>query len=219
MLAGLAALRRRPTVRSRPSTWRLACPLTISSRTPAIRQNARRGSSRWFGPSLERAHSTDPSGFNHDGMDSSRFRCGMMPHQLMPISPTRRRPRWMLRQWPWTSQRPCSKSRSRIGIGTSWRGIDSTVASSPRFLATRVGDTRGDGSVWHRALLGAMRASATVTRSRCCHRPTCGRTCVAIRPTAPTRRRCSKRSRSGQIPVGAGQKRRPADTGRTPSHS
>jgi hypothetical protein len=33
-----------------------------------------------------------------DGMDSSRFTCGMMPHQLMPISATRRRPRWMLRQ-------------------------------------------------------------------------------------------------------------------------
>ena len=44
-----------------------------------------------------------PNGVNsvhHDGMDSSRFRCSMMQHQLMPISTTKRRPRWMLRQWP-----------------------------------------------------------------------------------------------------------------------
>ena len=36
----------------------------------------------------------------------------------------------MLRQWPWTSQRPSSKWRSRMRSGTSSRGSDSIARSS-----------------------------------------------------------------------------------------
>jgi transposase len=66
-----------------------------------------------------RAYQRARNGFHHDGMDSSRFRCDMMSHQLIPISATRRRPLWMLRQWPWSSQRLSSSWRSPMRNGAS----------------------------------------------------------------------------------------------------
>ena len=87
-----------------------------------------------------------------------------------------------------------------------------------KFLATTsathvVMEACGTAHYW-----GAAR-KATVTRSRCCHRPTCGRTCVAIRPTAPTRRPCSKRCARGRFRPVPVKTRGPADAGRTPPHS
>jgi putative transposase len=51
-----------------------------------------------WGPNLNAFAERFVESIKSDGMDSSRFRCGMMPHQLMPISATRRRRTWMLRQ-------------------------------------------------------------------------------------------------------------------------
>ena len=70
----------------------------------------------------------------------------------------------MLRQWPWTSQRRVFEV-AIADRAVAHRGAASIQPAPIRAISgDRVGDTRGDGSVWYRALLGAVRATATVTR-------------------------------------------------------